>query len=185
MIGELPKRITINGKEYAIRTNYKDILKILEAFNDVELKENEKVYICLTIIYKAFESMPKTDYEEAFKKAVAFIDAGIEPQKKKTIQTVDWQQDEVLIFSALTKSAGFDVRTRSYIHWWTFLGYYLEMPDCVYATVLRLRTKKANREKLEKWEQKFWNDNKDICVIKPKYSAEEQAQIDRLNKMLG
>ena len=45
MIGELPTRLDVNGKSYAIRTDMKDVLKILQAFGDPELKDEEKVYL--------------------------------------------------------------------------------------------------------------------------------------------
>ena len=47
MIGELPKSLTVNGVEHPIRTDFRDVLKIVCAFNDPELEQEEKVYICL------------------------------------------------------------------------------------------------------------------------------------------
>ena len=43
----------------------------------------------------------------------------------------------------------------------------------------------AKNKKLEKWEREYWQANKDICVLKPKLTAEEQEAKDRLNAMLG
>ena len=49
---------------------------------------------------------------------------------------------------------------------------------------MALRSKKAKGKALEKWEREFWAANKDLCVLKVKRSAAEQAEIDRLNKLL-
>lgn len=181
----LPNRLNVNGKEYFIRTNKDDILKIIEAFNDPELEDKEKVYICLYILYRDFNMIPQKDYEEAFKAAVGFIDCGIKNDNKRpTPSTMDWEQDAPLLYPAINKVAGFETRKVRYMHWWTFMGYYMTIEDGLFSTVLRIRSKKASHKKLEKWEQEFYNSNKDLCVIKKKLSAEEQAAKDRLIAIL-
>ena len=83
MIGELPTRLDVNGESYAIRTDMKDVLKILQAFNDPELKDEEKVYICLVILDRDFDEMPQSDYEAAYKAAAEFIDCGLHSDADK------------------------------------------------------------------------------------------------------
>lgn len=185
MIGELPKSLYVNGTEYAIRTDFRDILKIVCAFNDPELENEEKVYVCLFILYEDFDSVPKSEYEAAFKLALDFIDYGVKDDNKKSPRTMDWEQDEALIFPAITKTAGFETRSVDYLHWWTFVGYFMALSESVFSHVLTLRSKKASKKPLEKWEREYWNANKAICVLKPKLSAEEQEAKDRLNAMLG
>lgn len=185
MIGELPKSLSVNNIEYDIRSDFRDILKIVCAFNDPELENEEKIYVCLCILYEDFDSIPKSDYEAAFKAALDFIDAGAKGDNKKSPRTMDWEQDENIMFPALNKVAGFETRTADYVHWWTFIGYYMEISEGVFSTVLSLRGKKAKNKKLEKWEREYWQANKDICVLKPKLTAEEQEAKDRLNAMLG
>lgn len=186
MIGELPKSLSINGVEYAIRSDFRDVLKIVCAFNDPELENEEKVYICLYILFEDFDLIPKTDYEAAFKAATDFIDNGVKSDGKKSPQTMDWEQDESIIFPAVNKVAGFETRSAAYIHWWTFTGYFMEIPpDGVFSHVMSLRSKKARHKPLDKWEREYWNANKSLCVLKPKLTAEEQEAKDRLNAMLG
>ena len=45
MIGELPKTLCINGKERAIRSDFRVALSIFQALNDVELKNGEKIAV--------------------------------------------------------------------------------------------------------------------------------------------
>ena len=184
MIGELPKSLTVNGIDYSIRTDFRDVLKIICAFNDPELEPEEKVYICLFILYVDFDSLSQPDYEQAFNAALNFIDYGMKDDKKSP-RVMDWEQDENLMFPAVNKVAGFETRSAEYIHWWTFMGYYMEISEGVFSTILSIRMKKSKHKKLEKWEQDYWNSNKSICVLKPKLTAEEQAAKDRLNAMLG
>ena len=98
---------------------------------------------------------------------------------------MDWEQDEAILFPAINKVAGFEVRTAKHLHWWTFMGYYMEISDGVFSSVLNLRMKKAKGKKLEKAEREYWSANKDICNLRPKLTAAEQAEKDRLNALLG
>ena len=185
MIGQLPRELEVNGRMYAIRTDFRDVLNILCAFSDPELEDGEKVYTCLYILFEDFDSIPDGDLEAAFTAALSFIDNGAKSEEKNSPRVMDWEQDENLLFPAINKVAGCEVRSAEYIHWWTFIGYYMEISEGVFSNVISLRMKKAKGKKLEKWEQEFWNANKGACVLAPKLTAEEQAAKDRLNALLG
>lgn len=185
MIGQLPRFLEVNGRQYAIRTDFRDVLNILIAFSDPELEDGEKVYVCLFVLYEDFDSIPTDDYEAAFKVALSFIDNGAKEEEKKSPRVMDWEQDANLLFPAINKVAGCEVRSAEYIHWWTFIGYYMEISEGVFSNIVSLRMKKAKGKKLEKWEQEFWNANKAACVLATKLTAEEQAAKDRLNALLG
>lgn len=188
MIGRLPTSLTVNGTDYKIRTDFRAVLNIICAFSDTELDYKEKVYVCLYVLYLAFEDIPESDYEEAFKEAIRFIDYGMSDRrdgKDKSPTVMDWEQDESILFPAVNKIAGFETRSAKYLHWWTFVGYYMEISDGLFSQVVGLRMKKAKHKKFEKWEREFWTANQHLCMIKPKLSAEEQAQKEKLNAMLG
>lgn len=152
MIGTLPRSLEVNGKFYRIRSDFRDVLKIVIAFGDPDLEDKEKAYICLFILFKDFDAIPKDDYEAAFKAALAFIDHNDKPEDtggKPPPRVMDWEQDESIMFPAVNKVAGFEVRSARYVHWWTFMGYYMEISDGVFAQVLNLRLKRAKGKKLE------------------------------------
>jgi hypothetical protein len=98
---------------------------------------------------------------------------------------MDWTQDAPLIFPAVNRVAGFEVRSVDYMHWWTFMGLFMEIHDSVYSTVLSLRGKKARGKKLEKDEREFWQHNRGICELKPRYTQEEIAEKERLKQIIG
>lgn len=185
MIGGLPKELTVGGVKRPIRTDYRDILNILVAFNDPNLTDQEKAYVCLYGIYPDFEQIRPDEYDEAYTKAVGFINANQDQSERITPKVMDWEQDEQLLFSAINKVAGKEVRAEEYIHWWTFLGYYMEISEGTFSTVISLRSKRKRGKKLEKWEQEFWQNNREICILKEKLTEEEQAKKDRLNALLG
>jgi hypothetical protein len=184
MIWELPTRLEFGGAEWKIRTDYRDILKILIAFDDPELEPVEKEYVCLCILYEDFEEIPKEDYAEAYKAALAFIDGGADGGDSGP-RTMDWEQDARILFPAVNRVAGCEVRSLDYLHWYTFTGYFMEIRNSVYATVLNLRQKKAKGKKLEKHEKEFWNANKKLCVLQTKLTKEEKEEKARLLAMLG
>ena len=184
MIFELPSALEVNGVEREIRTDYRDVLTVLLAFEDPELGDNEKVYVCLKAIYEDFEDIPKEDYSAAFEAAMGFIDHGA-GDKKHAPRTMDWEQDANILFPAINSVAGYEVREAEYIHWWTFLGMFMEIGEGVFSTVLSLRQKKARGKKLEKWEREWWQNNIGICRINSKETDEDKAEKERLKAILG
>ena len=185
MIWELPTSLEVNGREWDIRTDYRDVLNVLIAFEDPDLKPFEKQYVCLVALYEDFDSMDKEDYAAAYEAAIGFIDGCMGSKTKSHAKTMDWEQDANLIFPAVNKVAGTEVRAIPYLHWWTFTGYFMEIHDSVFASVLSVRQKKAKGKKLEKNEEEFWKSNQAICVLKPKLSKEEEAEKERLRKLVG
>ena len=169
MLGQLPTALMIKGKEYEISTDFRNILCIIDAFSDPELTDADKAYICLRRIFgNSFRQLPKTDYEEAMKEINSFIEGGGIKEDHPSPRVVNWQKDEQLIFPAVNKVAGCEIRALSYLHWWTFLGYFQSIDaDSVWGYVLSLRQKKAKHKKLEKHEKEFWNHNRLLCAIDP------------------
>lgn len=184
MIGYLPRTLEVNGKEYNIRTDYRDCINILSAFTDRDLTDNAKVYITLDILYK--DSVPKDDVLEAYEKAVWFLNCGNTITKPATQAPLySWSQDEQAIFSAVNKVAGKEIRTVEYMHFWTFMGLFNEIGEGMFSTIVSIRKKKQKGEKLEKWEQEFYRNNKDLVTLKTQLTTEEQAEKDEVKKLLG
>ena len=185
MIGLLPDTLTVGGVAYPIRTDYRDILTIIQALNDPDLKAEEKLYVCLCIVYIDYDKIPTELYEEAYKQASWFIDLGEEPDDKPSNKVMDWEQDERILFPAINAAAGFEVRTVSHLHWWTFMGYFMEIREGTFSQVISLRQKRIKGKKLEKWEREYWTANKKLCVLKPKLTAEEKEKKDKLLELIG
>ena len=108
-----------------------------------------------------------------------------EDQDQKSPKLVDWEHDFKHIVAPINRVVGEEVRSISYMHWWTFLGLFMEIKDTSYSTVLNLRGKKARGKKLEKEEREFWQHNRKICELKPRYTQEEIAEKERLKQIIG
>ena len=55
----------------------------------------------------------------------------------------------------------------------------------MFTTVINIRNKLNKGKKLDKVEKEFYKENRTLIDLKTKYSAEQQAEIDRLNKLLN
>ncbi len=182
MIGILPTSLTIENKDYPIRSDYRVALIIFQAYNDITLSDYEKNMICLKSLYV---EMPQ-NIQSAMEQAVWFLDGGNMPKSKKTPQKImDWEQDESIIFPAVNKVAGYETRSVSYLHWWSFLGFFNEIGEGLYSQVMNIRQKKAKGKKLEKWEKEFYRDHQELVELKHKITAEEQEELDLVNSIVG
>ena len=184
MIGELPKSLEICGRAYSIRTDFRVALTIFQALEDPELDDREKQLAMLECLYDNPENIPDDSIGEALEKAAWFLDGGNMPKKNMQVKTLDWEQDESMIFSAVNKTAGREVRL-GYMHWWTFLGYFAESGETLLQTVMHLRQKMSKGKTLEKWERDFVNEHRELVIIQHKKTEEEKAEDDFVNSLFG
>lgn len=183
MIGALPASVVLNGVEYHIRTDYRNILTLLEAMADEELDDREKWELALGIFYR--DAVPD-DIEEAIKQLVWFLNSGkpeAETHHKKPV--FDWHQDEQLIFAAVNKVSGREVRAVEYMHWWTFLALFQEVGESLFSQAVNIRVKKSRGEQLDKSERRFYWENRSQIDLKRKYSAAEQRSMNAVKEAFG
>ena len=192
---ELPTSISVNNTEYAIRTDYRAVMDLLTAFSDKEMlgeSEDEtniiRALLVLNILF--IDEVKPEDQNEAIKKAIEFIDMGIESSrdvKKPTL--MEWEQDAPLIIPAINKVLGREIRADKYMHWWTFLSAYMEIGECSFTHIINIRDKKAKGKKLEKWELEYIQEHKDIVLLREKLTENEQlereAEKNAVNELLG
>ena len=184
MIGVLPTSLVIQDKEYKIRTDYRVALAILSAYNDCELNNFDKFLLTIEMLY--IDIPPKDNYKEAYEKAVWFLNMRDVEYNVKQPKLYDWEQDESFIFSAINKVIGKEIRNEEYCHWWTFLGYFNEISESTFNTLVCLRNKKTKGIKLTKEEQEFYRKNKEIVDLKiHPTTPEEVAQMSELERLIN
>lgn len=185
---DFPTKLNIGGVDYEIRTDYRAVLDVLSALNDPDLVEEDshstaymQSSVVLEIMFPEYEKIPSEHTQEALDKISEFIDMGISGDRKKP-KTMDWEQDAPILIPAINKVLNTEIRAEKYIHWWTFLGAYMEIGESLFSSVVNIRQKKANKEKLEKWEQKFYKDNKSLIDFEKaeKRSEEEKNALKEL-----
>ena len=166
MVGRLPQAVVLDGVKYEIRSDFRVGLLIMLMMNDKQMTDDYKFY---TLIKTLFVKMPPDNlFEEALRQAIWFLNCGEikNGSKNHTPKVMDWEQDEQLIFAGITAVAGQDIRNMDFVHWWTFMGYYMSISgDSLFSHVIEIRTKLKRGKKLEKHEQKFYANNKDMIDL--------------------
>lgn len=177
----LPKSVEINGREYAIRYDFRVILDIFEALNDIDLNDQERALAVLQMFYVDFDDLE--DYDAALKACFRVINGGKENQNtKKEPQLVNWESDFSLIAAPVNRVLGYEIRAVEYdvennsggVHWYTFLSAYMEIGDCLFAQVINIREKKAKGKPLNKTDKEFYRKNRDLVDIKMHYTETEK-----------
>lgn len=181
---DLPESIELGGMEYPIRTDFRDILNILDALEDPDLTDESKSMVFFAALFKV--PIPPAHQREALQKGMEFIAAGIPDDAggKRAPKVMDWAQDASMIIPAINRVAGTEIRALPHLHWWTFVGYYMEIGESQFTNVLNIRQKRAKHKKLEKYEQDFYRANKARIDLKRRVSEEEQKEMDEIRKWL-
>lgn len=184
----LPRCAVLDGQEYEIRTDYRDILEVLRWLSggaDPQLKPEERWYIAMRLFYPGFAAMPADAWGAATAFLQEFLLAGRPEPQPGTPQLMDWQQDAPLIAAGIGRAAGQDVRTLPYLHWWSFLALFDAIGEGSFATVVAIRDKLRRGRRLENWELDFYRTHRTMVELRPAATAEEQAEKQRLLAMLG
>ena len=183
----LPTTVKIRDNDFKIR-NKGDFRMVLDCFNalqDDNLSEQERVISSLIIFYDDVHSYEDLcvlfkddeDLKLAIEKMYEFFNCNQkEVGAKQNYKLIDWDNDSQIICSAINNVANIEIRSLEYLHWWTFMGYYISIGESVLSTVVGIRHKIATGKKLEKYEKDFKKDNPNYFNFD--YRTSEQREED-------
>ena len=176
----LPQALTVGGQKLPIDADFRNVLRIFQAFNDPDLTDREKAFICVQRLYR--KAPGSEHWMEAIERAYWFCGGGDIPQEKPArVKLLDWEQDAGILFPAINKTLGFEVRAVKFLHWWTFLGAFCEIGEGTFSTVLHIRRKLADRKPLDKWEREILKQHRAMIVLR---SEQERKAIDETETFL-
>ena len=170
----LPTTAEINGREYRINADFRDVLDIIARMTALEQEQEVTLYVCLALFYEDFDEIPEEDYREAVEWMFLFIDCGEPSDGKRHHKTIDWEQDLSVIVSDVNKVAGNDVRGMKFCHWWTFMSWFNGIGEGQLSTIVSIREKLRKGKKLEKWERDFYRENRSKIDFKRRYTSAEE-----------
>lgn len=185
---DLPKSVSFGDETHAIRYDFRVILEIITMLQDADLSGADKTEALLDMFY--LEPDEVRDVQSAVNAAFDFIEAGSR-RKKKSKRLMDWEQDWDYIIAPINRVLGFDARGVEYdkdnntggVHWWTFLGAYMEIGgDCLYAQIVSIRDKRSRNKKLEKYEREWAKRNSDLVQLRSKYTEAEDELVNEWTK---
>ena len=184
--------VTVNSRTYHITHNgdFRMVLDCLSALRDENISGDSRVLASLLIFYNEFNALHdihahNEDITELLNFMLNFISGGEEDNDnggRRNKPLIDWEKDSNMICSAINKVAGTEIRALEYLHWWTFLGYYMAVGESTLSTVLTIRDKMTRGKKLEKWESEFKRDNPNLFIWKS--TSVEEREIDNYVRQL-
>ena len=141
---DLPLAVTIDGKQFNIRErcDYRIVLKCINALNDNDLTDEQRLQCALIIFYEDYDLIRdlQTAVNEMFR-IISYDDTSSSDQQRPAL--MDWEKDFKQIAPPISRILGYDVRMPGkYTHWWTFMGGYMEIGECTFATIVSIRAKK-------------------------------------------
>ena len=164
------------------------VLDCFAALNDTELPKEDRLIAALIIFYEDFNDIEDVlyckDVEILVKEMYKFFNCGEASGVGNKVKhnLIDWEQDQQFICSAVNNVAKKEIRLEEYVHWWTFMGYYLAIGESPMSTIVAIRHKIVEGKKLEKYEQEFRHDNPQYFDWNSK-SVEEQETQDAIMAM--
>lgn len=176
----LPDTITVDGREYAIHTDFRDWIRFCEMLLDEDLKEEEKVYIALMMyteeqpdnIQLALKGL--TDFylmaEEVVEPKEVTESEEVEHENPKPVY--DWTVDSAYIIGAFQKTYGIDLTNIKYMHWWRFKALFTSIIEFDLEERIGYRALDTSKIK-DKDERKRLDRIKKSLMLKTNVSDEE------------
>lgn len=141
IIDQLPTAVDINGKEYAINSDFRTCLRIVAFFESNEFAYLEKDRFMLNSLYPVIPE----DVSIARKQAFKFLNGGEEKSSdEEIVKTFSLVKDHKFIFSAFRQTHGIDLETAE-MHWWKFLALFMDLgSETTFCNLVALRKRIAN-----------------------------------------
>jgi hypothetical protein len=180
LIDELPETLTVAGKEYAIRSDFRTALRVLLAFEDNGLTMLEKQMV---LIDNLFVETP-ADIAEAGRAAIAYLDGGGDDGEEESMEgglrLYSFSKDANIIYAAFQQTHGIDLQ-KAQLHWWQFLALFMDMgADTTFCNLigLRKRVKTGKASKEEKQMAQDMGSMFEVPDIDMRSLAEREADAD-------
>ena len=178
---QLPRTATIGGKKYEIAADFREILRILQVLDEENQPEFMRWQVALQLFYG--RAVPWEDQNDAMQYLSEFLRCGAEESPGPKL--LDWQQDAPIIVAEVNRVAAREIREMPFVHWWTFLGWFHAIGDGQLSSLIALREKLRRGKPLEDWEREFYRQNRRRVELPKRRTPQEQAEIARLNQILG
>lgn len=178
---DLPVTAQIGGRKYHLNTDFRVVLRVIGYLNDPDLPPVFGWLAALALFYR--EEVPPQMEAEAAHFLSEFIRYG--QDSKNAPRLMDWQQDATAILSDISAVAGEDVRSRPYLHWWSFLALFQGIGQGQLSLRVAIRDKLRRGQKLEPWEQEYYRANREDIVLRSVETQAQRQERQRLEKLLG
>lgn len=179
---KFPTKIKVNNKILNINSDFRNCIKIIEAFEDEDLLDEEKYLILIKRLY--IDEVEDEDLQEAIIKGIKFLDLGEENKnnEENLKRLYSFAKDDNYIYTGIRQSHNIDLNSIEYLHWWNFVYLFLDIgQDCMFNQLVYYR-KRKNEGKLTKDEKKVYISMRKILDLDYEEADDED---DEFMKMLN
>lgn len=180
---DFPTSMEIGERTWEIRSDFRAVLDVMEVLADDTISNEERAYVALSVFYIDYDPrmMTADENNEAISKLMWFVRGGRDEEKSAGPRLMDWDQDFHMLAPPINRVLGYECRTCEYLHWWTFLGAYMEIGDCYFANVVSIRSKRAQGKKLDKADQEFFRKHRSDIELRREIT---DADMDDINEWI-
>ncbi len=178
---KFPTKINVNNKVLRINSDFRNCIKIIEAFEDDDLFNEEKYLILIRRLY--IDEVKEEDLEQAIIKGIKFLDLGEENEnnEENVKRLYSFSKDDSYIYTGIRQSHNIDLNSIEYLHWWNFVYLFLDIgQDCMFNQLVYYR-KRKNEGKLTKDEKKVYISMRKILDLDYEGDDEENEFMRQLN----
>lgn len=176
---KFPTKINVNNKVLRINSDFRNCIKIIEAFEDDDLFDEEKYLILIRRLY--IDEVKEEDLEQAIIKGIKFLDLGEENEnnEENVKRLYSFSKDDSYIYTGIRQSHNIDLNSIEYLHWWNFVYLFLDIgQDCMFNQLVYYR-KRKNEGKLTKDEKKVYISMRKILDLDYEEENEEDDEFMR------
>ena len=182
----LPYSVEIEGETFKIRNkcDYRVVLNTIKVLTNESYSVSERIGRAIYTFYEDNIDGCK-DIVKAYEEMSRIINGGEDEAPSSSSsggnkpRLMDWEHDFKWIAPAVSRVLGYEVRDPDRTtHWISFLGAYMEIGECTFATIISIRSKRAKGKKLEKWEEEFFREHRNDIILPQKITADEQEILD-------
>lgn len=181
MVTSLPLGAEIGGVFFPFRNrcDFATVLDAIAALNDSELSEEERLRCALFIFYEDLSGCADlATAAEVMLRVAGCSDVCAVPAVGGA-PLMSWEKDFDLIVPAVNRVLCREVRDCSvYTHWYTFVGAYLEIGDCMFANVVSVRKKLRDGVKPDASDLRFIADFPDLVRLPDSLSPDDSRWLD-------
>lgn len=179
---KFPTKINVNNKILSINSDFRNCIKIIEAFEDDDLFDEEKYLILIKRLY--VDEIEDEDLQEAIIKGIKFLDLGEENEdsEENVKRLYSFAKDDNYIYTGIRQSHNIDLNSIEYLHWWNFVYLFLDIgQECMFNQLVYYR-KRKNEGKLTREEKKVYISMRKILDLDYEDADEEDDEfMQKLN----
>ena len=194
-MNDYPEYVSIKGKQYKINTDFRVAIECSRVAEDGTIGDLERSLAVIYLLFGDDGINNPQDYELLLKSAKKYLSCGKELDTKSNEKPdMDFIEDYDYIETSFQSDYGISLE-KEQMHWWKFFRLIEGLSNsetgdcCILNRVRNLRNFDAKEIKDSKERQKIMKAKEQVALKKNKkeihLTAEQEASMERLNKILG